>query len=126
MVNFSLNLVGKKLYPCYKMTTFYHEFGDALINTLSYIELSSFHGTKFNYDVSEYIELIKAIVELYDYQHGPIVINVKLASETDIIYLSLSSNDQITYTGNKNMHHILLSNPINFLTRSLSQLKKKI
>ena len=110
------------------MTIFSHEIGDVLIVILSYIELSSFNGSKLNYDddVSEYVSLVKSIARLIDYHTGPIDANVKLDSDTDLIYLGLTSKDKITYNGDNNMHHILISDPFDFLTRSLSQLKKKI
>lgn len=107
------------------MATFYIGFGDALINTLSYIELSRFKMNKFSYDVSEYILLINALAGLKDYNFGPIKADVRLTSKSDLIYLGLTSNDKIERleTGT---YRILISNPAQFLMLSLSQLKEKI
>ena len=110
------------------MTTFYPEFGDALIDTLSYIELSRFKlGEEFSYDVTEYISLINAIARLSGYTYGPIRAKVKLVSERDLIYRGLTSQDKITRIGDKEqIYQVLISNPTRFLLLSLSQLKEKI
>ena len=104
------------------MTTVYFGFSDTLIKILSYIELSKFMMNKFSYDILEYISVVNAIV---DYKFGPITVDVRLFSKNDLIYMCLTSNDNIEKleTG---AYRIFICNPIQFLILSLYQLKEKI